>query len=124
MGIQVSCEIIQLRVWSFFALNRFEREKYENAYLGNLTKRQYNLIKQYYEAENKWEFRKKYPEILDNPRVEYIKHRHKENAILALWGLSDIYSVEAFNEEGLSPCLVYYSVPVEVYLYLQFMPSG
>jgi len=65
---------------------------------GNVTRRQYELLVSYLEAEDKEAFLISHPELKANPRKEWIKANPRANALLALWGYSELYTIEAYNE--------------------------
>ena len=71
---------------------------YPNAYLGNITKRQYELLLDYADADNQEQFLIDNPELNISPREEYLTNNYKDNALLAVWGKSNIYSLEAYKE--------------------------
>ena len=75
-------------------------KKYDKAYLGNLTKRQIELLKEYHglSESEKRKFVEEHPEIAINPRDEWLKSNPKDNAVLAIWGEAKILSLEAYKE--------------------------
>jgi hypothetical protein len=71
---------------------------YPKAYLGNVTRRQYELLVKYLESDNKAQFLEENPELKFNLRNQWLIEHPKENAQLALWGQAKIVSMEAYNE--------------------------
>lgn len=73
---------------------------YPKANLGNFTKRQLDLLRQYHSLDKaeQAEFLEKHPELKLNPANEWLKAHPKENAQLAIWGQAKILSLEAYNE--------------------------
>jgi hypothetical protein len=83
------------------ALKAFDAdERTRNAYLGNITQAQYALLVEYNSLpeSQKAEFLGRHPELYINPREEWLRTHPEENALLALWGKADVYSIEAFNK--------------------------
>jgi len=68
--------------------------------LENLSPEQRVLLRKYHAAddETKKKLLEKHPELRENPRQEWIKSHPKENAMLALWKGTEIYSKEAYQE--------------------------
>ena len=85
------------RIESLAELIEFDK-LYPRAYLGNVTRQQYNLLVKYLESENKETFLEDHPELRINARDEWLKEHPVENALLALGGQADILSVKAYDE--------------------------
>ncbi|KKN70399.1 hypothetical protein LCGC14_0430940 [marine sediment metagenome] len=68
------------------------------AYLGNITRRQYELLKDFTLTEDKELFLEEHPGLLVNLRDEWLRENINEDAQLALWGQADILSVEAYDQ--------------------------
>lgn len=82
------------------ALTAFDSdERTRNAYLGNITQRQYSLLIEYNSLldKDKADFLEKHPELDENLREAWLKAHPKENATLAIWGQAKIVTEEAFN---------------------------
>lgn len=73
---------------------------YPKAYLGNLTKRQLDLIRRYHRASEDEQERmlKEIPELRVNPKLDWLVAHPEDNARLALWGQAPILTIEAYNE--------------------------
>ena len=73
---------------------------YPKAYLGNISRRELDLLRQYHSLDKKEQdaFLEAHPELKLNPRDEWLEANPKENAKLALWGQAKILSLEAYNE--------------------------
>lgn len=69
---------------------------YPNSNRGNVTRRQYDLMKQYLEAEDKDAFLEANPELKENPQNEWLRANPVDNARLALVGDAKIMSQEAY----------------------------
>jgi hypothetical protein len=75
--------------------------QYPDAYKGNISKAQYDLLLEYSELTNDKDrdaFLIKHPEIATSAREQYLTTNVKENAILALWGQADLYTYEAYQQ--------------------------
>lgn len=73
---------------------------YPKAYLGNVTRRQYELLTQYAAlttAQERAQFIKDHPEMTDNPRDIWLKEHPAENAQLAIFGQAKIMSKAAYD---------------------------
>jgi hypothetical protein len=67
---------------------------------GNVTLEQYKLLKQYESLKSDNErksFIEAHPELLINPREQYLTEHPEENAKLAIFGQSRIYTLEAYD---------------------------
>ncbi len=74
-------------------------ERYEQAYLGNVTRRQYDVLKKYLDAEDKEQFLEDHKDELSvNPRTEYLKANPTDNALLAMKGEAPLLTMEAYTE--------------------------
>ena len=75
-------------------------ELYPKAHLGNISRRQYDLLKQYHSLEKpeRIEFLEKHPELKLNPRNEWLKENPTDNARLAIWGQTKILTQGAYDE--------------------------
>ncbi len=78
-------------------------KKYPRANLGDMTFREYNLLKQYVSMEESDPkgaalFLKDHPELKNNPRNEWLKAHPKENAQLAVFNKANILSAEAYDK--------------------------
>jgi hypothetical protein len=73
---------------------------YPDAQLGNITAREYALLKQYNSStiEEKYTLLKQYPTLIANPRDEAMRTHPEENAKLSLWGQSKVYTQEAYDK--------------------------
>lgn len=78
---------------------RWQKGWVEDSPLDKLTRRQIELLRQYHalDDEAKSDFREEHPELLVNPRVDWLTAHPEENAKLAVWGQAKIYSLEAYN---------------------------
>ncbi len=77
------------------------RQDYEHAYLGNFSRRQLDLLREYHSLDSKPKkdaFLEAHPELTLNPRDEWLKENPEDNAKLSLWGQAKILSLEAYNE--------------------------
>jgi len=75
-------------------------KEYPKAYLGNLTKRQLELIRKYHRAseDEQAQMLKDIPDLRANPRLDWLRANPKDNARLALWGQAPILTLEAYTE--------------------------
>ncbi|KKL60423.1 hypothetical protein LCGC14_2205470, partial [marine sediment metagenome] len=83
------------------ALQAFDAdERTSHAYWGNFSKRQLYLLKEYHSLSpgDQAAFLKENLELYANPRDEWLRTHSKENALLALFGKADIFSIAAYNE--------------------------
>jgi len=83
------------------ALEAFDAdERTRNAYLGNISQAQYALLMEYHSLpqSEQAEFLGEHPEIYADPRDEWLRTHPEENALLALWGKSKIYSEDALSK--------------------------
>jgi hypothetical protein len=83
------------------ALTAFDADpRTRDAYLGNLTQAQYALLVEYNSLPDseKADFLGWHPELYINPREEWLRTHPQENALLALWGKADVYSIEALSQ--------------------------
>ncbi len=71
---------------------------YPKAYMGNVTRQQYNLLVRYLNSDDKVAFLRAHPELRINPRDEWLKANPLDNARLALGGRAKILSLDAYNE--------------------------
>jgi len=85
------------RITSLAELKEYDK-LYPKSYLGNVTRQQYALLKNYLEAEDKKGFLETHSELKVNPRDEWLKENPKENALLSLGGQAKILSMEAYKE--------------------------
>ena len=85
------------RMESLEELNEFDKQ-YPKAYLGNVTRQQYNLLLKYLESEDKDAFLEDHPELKVNPHDEHLKLNPTDNAYLALGGQAKILTKKAFDE--------------------------
>ena len=69
-----------------------------NAYKGNISRAQYNLLLEYADSSDKTQFLKDHPELRENPRESYLIAHPQENAQLALWGQADVLTQAAYNQ--------------------------
>jgi len=74
-------------------------EEYPNAHYGNMSQNQYSLLVEYHSLSPnaQAEFLGKHPELYANPRDEWLRTHPEENAILALLGQSDVFSLDALS---------------------------
>ena len=79
------------------ALKAHEKD-YPNAHLGNLTRRQTELLNEYAVATDKKQFIKDHPELSENPQSEWFKSHPQENAEFAIFGQAKIFSKQAYDE--------------------------
>jgi len=70
---------------------------YPQAYLGNVTARQFELLAGYLNAEDQDAFLEEHPELLVNPRDEWLRANPEGNAYLALVGQARILTLDAYN---------------------------
>jgi len=72
---------------------------YPKAYLGNVTREQYDLLVKYAALDKKAqeEFLKAHPELTINPRDEWLKSHPEDNARLAIWGQAKVLTQAAFD---------------------------
>jgi len=88
------------KITSLAKLKEFDK-LYPKAYLGNVSRQQYDLLKKYLEAEDKDTFFKEHrDELKINPRDEWLKDpvNARGAALLALRGEAKILSKETYNE--------------------------
>ena len=85
------------RIDSLPELQEFDK-LYPKVYLGNVTRQQYSLLKQYLEVEDKDAFLESHPELLIDPRDEWLEARPVDNAWLVLGGQGKLLSMDAYNE--------------------------
>jgi len=85
------------RIASLEKLKEFD-QLYPKAYLGNVTRQQYDLLKKYLEAEDKDAFLETHDGLRVNPRNDWLKANPTDNALLALRGDATILTIEAYNE--------------------------
>lgn len=73
---------------------------YPKAYLGNVSRQQYNLLVKYLEAEDKDAFLERHEELRVNPRNEWLKDpkNARAAALLALRGQAKILSEAVYKE--------------------------
>lgn len=73
---------------------------YPKAFLGNLTKRQLELIRKYHRAseDEQEQMLKDIPDLRANPRLDWLRANPEDNARLALWGQAPILTLEAYTE--------------------------
>ena len=86
-----------------------------NAYKGNITRSQYNLLIQYTgitDSTQRTQFLKDHPELNSNPRESYLIAHPAENAQLALWGQADVLTKAAYDQ--LQTLLTNLDVPISV----------
>jgi hypothetical protein len=82
-------------------LAEFDRVWGPDVKLGNLTKRQIDLLRQYNALETDGEREALIvdnPEIAVNPREEWLKSHPEENARLALWGQAKLLTKQAYDK--------------------------
>ena len=77
-------------------LKEFDR-LYPNANRGNVSRREYELLVKYLNAEDKEAFLEEHPELKVDPQVEWLKANPEQNAQLALWGQTKILTQEAYD---------------------------
>ena len=70
---------------------------YPNANRGNVSRREYEVLVGYLNAEDKDAFLEEHPELKVDPQVEWLKANPEENAKLALWGQAKILTEEAYD---------------------------
>ncbi|MBA7697319.1 hypothetical protein ES703_105984 [subsurface metagenome] len=77
-----------------------ERKDYERAFLGNFTRRQLDLLRQYHglPESDQPAFLEQHPELALDFRDEWLKNNPEANAQLALWGQAKVLSLEAYNK--------------------------
>jgi hypothetical protein len=70
-----------------------------NAYKGNISRQQYNLLIQYSKltGKAKTDFLEAHPELSSNLREDYLTAHPQENALLALWEQADVFTEKAYN---------------------------
>jgi hypothetical protein len=75
-------------------------KKYPNASMGNITRRQLELLREYNKLDKKGQaqFLKDHPEIDINPYQDYLKAHPLENAQLAIWGDAKLLTQKAYDE--------------------------
>jgi len=73
---------------------------YPNAYKGNFTKRELDLLNQYHSLskDEQKQFLKDHPELSQNPRDEWLKSHPEDNARLAIWGQAKILTQSAYDK--------------------------
>ncbi|MCK9598831.1 MAG: hypothetical protein M0R06_07330 [Sphaerochaeta sp.] len=74
---------------------------YPRAHLGNLTQRQYHLLRQYHQIDDPKEqeaFLEEHPEIAEDPRESFLRANPEANAKLALWGQAKVYTKAAYDK--------------------------
>jgi len=85
------------KITSLAKLKEFDK-LYPKAYLGNVTRQQYDLLVKYLGSEDKDTFLENHPELKINPRDEWLEANPRDNALLALGGQARILNKEAYNE--------------------------
>ncbi|MFA5378356.1 MAG: hypothetical protein WC455_21560, partial [Dehalococcoidia bacterium] len=72
---------------------------YPNAYLGNVDRSTYDLLVKYKNMtpEERGKFLEEHPELNLDPRDEWLKAHHEDNAKLAIWGDAKIMTSEAYE---------------------------
>jgi len=87
------------RITNLQKLNEFDK-LYPKAYLGNVTRQQYEVLKQYLEAEDKKTFLEAHDGLRVNPRNEWLKDpaNARGAALLALRDDAKLLSKEAYTE--------------------------
>jgi len=85
------------RIDSLAQLKEFDK-LYPKAYLGNVSRQQYEMLVKYLESDDKDAFLDSHPELRINPRDEWLKGNPVDNAILAIGGQAKILTHEAYNE--------------------------
>ena len=71
---------------------------YPKAFLGNVDRATYQLLKSYLEADDKDTFLNDHPQLRVNPRNEWLKANPKGNALLALGRQAKILTKEAYTQ--------------------------
>ena len=74
-------------------------ELYPQAHLGNITKRQLELLREYHDTpeDEQDAFLENHPEIAANPREDWLRSHPEDNARLVLWGQGKILTEKAYN---------------------------
>ena len=73
---------------------------YPKAYLGNVSREQYDLLVQYAKLETKAEqkaFLETHPTLLIDPREDWLKANPLDNARLAIWGQAKVLTQQAYD---------------------------
>lgn len=83
------------------ALKEFDAdERTSKAYLGNFSQAIYSLLMQYHSLaeDQKAEFLGEHPELYSDPRDDWLRSHPEQNALLALWGKANVYSLDALRQ--------------------------
>jgi len=111
------------RITSLAQLKEFDA-LYPKAYLGNVSRQQYELLVKYLENEllTKDAFLDIHPELKINPRDEWLKANPIGNARLALAGKAKLLTLEAYNQfKGLLETL---DIPTDAIPSMTLPPEG
>ena len=106
------------------AVKAFDKE-YPQAEQGNISQRVFVLLNEYWsltDSGKQKDFLKAHPELSISPRTEWLKTHPEENAKLALWGQSKIYSLEAYNK--MKELAVEYDIPDNALPAANLPPAG
>jgi hypothetical protein len=71
---------------------------YPNAYKGNISKREYELVTGYFNSEDKEAYIKDNPEMNTVLQDQYLKDNPDDNALLFIWGETELMSYEAYQK--------------------------
>ena len=71
---------------------------YPYAYKGNISKREYELVTNYFNAKDRDAYLDKHSELNNDLRDEYLKNNPKDNALLAIWEGTELLSLDAYKE--------------------------
>jgi len=109
------------RITSLAQLKEFDT-LYPKAYLGNVTRQQYELLVKYLESDDKDAFLEAHPELRVNPRDEWLRANPLDNARLALAGQAKLLTLEAYNQfKGLLETL---DIPTDAIPPITLPPEG
>jgi len=109
------------RITNLAQLKEFDA-LYPKAYLGNVTRQQYELLVKYLESDDKDAFLDSHPELRINPRDEWLKANPIDNARLALAGKAKLLTLEAYNQfKGLLETL---DIPTDAIPPMTLPPEG
>jgi hypothetical protein len=81
------------------SIDEFDKDTYtKDAYKGNFSSRELDLLNQYSQSTDKKQFLKDHPELTLNPREEWLKAHPEDNARLAIWGQAKVLTQAAYDK--------------------------
>jgi hypothetical protein len=89
---------VRQTITSLAELEGFDKSRLDgNIHYGNLTRKQYELLKSYFNSTDQDAFLERHPELKEDLRDKYLKENPGNNALLALWGRADILTEKAYK---------------------------